>query len=939
MYPYNRAVNRSLRRKKSQQTDEETRSNMSASTTSDGLADGEVDIVWDPAEYKLTYVLENFKLPQIVRVVEGFMLTEDDCLASGTVLTIHGQQTIEQICGRGNDGTGRDIVIPLNCPYKVKVAVLDNEQIFKTVKDLCNYSPLPKCVMLRKKVNLSGIILPAGQCLNVNSITRNHVNEAFGILVSKADNELSSFVLPLKVEGNFSPCPFPRDQSRRYFIRELADRPCPIFVEFVQTSEKNSPFGPQIGIIKLTKLLSSNVVFATSIIDNENYAISFSRDLPVTIEVARGMLNNSATYVNKCKAAEAQIDIAVLSHLNESNPYANEFKSSIYADVMATRKAMQLNNSWNSFPFSSSDNRSIGSDVSFGEDPRSFIQEPRYIMTYKPSDFPSTTDDSSCSRNSQGEETPSFSSVDNVSLASFDSDGIAVQGDSPRSLVDSPKVTAVRLSTVSNSLEADFNSSGSWTDEKVVQWMDRPSQSKHQQSKTTDKPDSHDYAYPDWPVGALRRPLNTPPPITPRTLRSSLRGTPKAPPRPSSRNRNASTKSDPGTAESQSMSEYINNPGEFGHLGQFAAGIPETVDSETFAIASDKSDEMSVVSEYMSVRSENHSHESFSETSSDATSCEEIPNMLAACAAINCGVNHKKTQAIPAAVTSAANASIKIPPRPLPRPGKNTRDSVVATESQGNKEEEVLGPSRNFQGNGYASIERHVPGSKEKGFVEEETSDELIEHERSAPGKQDACVTVEQDGISLDNAADVIISGAVYPETEGNSNKSASKDSRISSCEDIRRETQEGVFLILEKLQLSEFGNIFQENQINGQLLTDISADDFVSDLGLSHFQAQKLMVYVRGWRPFETGVTGEDDIEYCSVNDVFIMMGSINLNNFASFCAGNQVDGILLREILQAETLQCLRDVHGVKLSKFEEKKLIRFVKGGWRPDHSIKR
>ncbi len=335
MYPYNRALNRSLRKSKAdKQTEEDKMSDISV--------ESETDIVWDPAEFKLSHVLDNFPLPQIVRVVEGFMLSEDDSLASGTVLTIHGQQTIEQICGNETQGFYRDINIPLNCPFKVKLTVPNKDRVYRTIKDLCNASPLPKCVIVQKKISSSGVNVPAGRCLIVNEITRNHMDEAFGLLVSAADNEMNSFVLQLKVEGNFRPSPFPRDQYRLYFVRELVDRPFPIWVEFAQSADKNAFYGPHLGVLKLSKFVTSHVVFATSVIEGQKYAISFSRDLPVTIEIARGMLDNTATYVRRCKAAKEQVDMDVLSHLTEANPYAEEFRSSIYEDVKALREAFKM---------------------------------------------------------------------------------------------------------------------------------------------------------------------------------------------------------------------------------------------------------------------------------------------------------------------------------------------------------------------------------------------------------------------------------------------------------------------------------------------------------------------------------------------------------------------------------------------------------------------
>ncbi len=55
----------------------------------------------------------------------------------------------------------------------------------------------------------------------------------------------------------------------------------------------------------------------------------------------------------------------------------------------------------------------------------------------------------------------------------------------------------------------------------------------------------------------------------------------------------------------------------------------------------------------------------------------------------------------------------------------------------------------------------------------------------------------------------------------------------------------------LSKLNLGKLEEIFRENQINGELLVSLEADD-CKDLGLTNFQAKKILKFVAGWRPDE---------------------------------------------------------------------------------------
>eukprot|EP00795_Rhopilema_esculentum_P007457 gene7457-13223_t len=370
MFPYNRATNRGLKRSRRKTKMEEQ--NL-VKPEMEETVEVDEDITWDYTEYKLTYVLDNFKLPQIVRVVEGFMFTEDDSLASGTVLTIHGQQKVEQICAVDRNGQGAEIYIPLSCPYKVKVTVPDRANIYKSVKDLCNATPLPKCCIVNEKISVAGVKIPSGRMLIIKSISKNRNDQAEGISVELLDNTTRNLVLPLKIIGNFAPCPLPSDQNRTYFVRELSQRPFPLWVNFLSTFEKNPSYGPHMGVVKFMKLQTTDVVFSTSTIDGEKFAISFSRDLPVTVEMARDALLATSPYSNKCRIAGEQVDIDVLSHLTDANPYSDKYQSAIYADMFALRKSFvqrRVNeDSIDSF-------ESLQSDTSYSEDRSS----TRYVM-------------------------------------------------------------------------------------------------------------------------------------------------------------------------------------------------------------------------------------------------------------------------------------------------------------------------------------------------------------------------------------------------------------------------------------------------------------------------------------------------------------------------------------------------------------------------------
>ena len=58
----------------------------------------------------------------------------------------------------------------------------------------------------------------------------------------------------------------------------------------------------------------------------------------------------------------------------------------------------------------------------------------------------------------------------------------------------------------------------------------------------------------------------------------------------------------------------------------------------------------------------------------------------------------------------------------------------------------------------------------------------------------------------------------------------------------------------LRRLQLEAFVDTFQQNGVDGALLSNIDEDMLATDFAMSRFQAKKLMMYVKGgWRPKNT--------------------------------------------------------------------------------------
>ena len=144
---------------------------------------------------------------------------------------------------------------------------------------------------------------------------------------------------------------------------------------------------------------------------------------------------------------------------------------------------------------------------------------------------------------------------------------------------------------------------------------------------------------------------------------------------------------------------------------------------------------------------------------------------------------------------------------------------------------------------------------------------------------------------------------------------------------------------ILDKIQLSEFKEVFKREQINGALLSCLDIDTLIS-LGMNRFQAIKVVDYVQRWCQCEDEPSDDpNDCNHWTSRDVFDRMNEINLKSVAEFCMQHQVDGKLLESIIDNDGFDCLKTEYLVTLNTLHQRKVEKYVKHGWRPDASLKR
>ena len=293
-------------------------------------------IVWSSAEYKLKFILDNpnFGLPQIVKVIQGYMHDEDDSLASGQILTLHGRKMIEKY--HGVDERGKEVNIPVNCPYKVKLLSHSKKRYFKGVKDICKCEERPEAIVCSDELSTGdGKSLPVGTRLHILDTLKDEDENTIGIVCEVAWAG-ERFNLPIDFVSSFEEALPLEALNKRYTIAEVVkDFSLPLEVQFLPVTERNSGYGPQLGSLHLAKSVSSDVIMATSVLDEVRYAITFTADLPVTIQVAQGMLDNHVTYEETRRKQQENIDLSRFDTITAADPYAPILlKNEVYDEII-----------------------------------------------------------------------------------------------------------------------------------------------------------------------------------------------------------------------------------------------------------------------------------------------------------------------------------------------------------------------------------------------------------------------------------------------------------------------------------------------------------------------------------------------------------------------------------------------------------------------------
>ena len=168
-------------------------------------------------------------------------------------------------------------------------------------------------------------------------------------------------------------------------------------------------------------------------------------------------------------------------------------------------------------------------------------------------------------------------------------------------------------------------------------------------------------------------------------------------------------------------------------------------------------------------------------------------------------------------------------------------------------------------------------------------------------------------------------------------NRQVSHARNIQRQQEIAMMGQAEIGRLLTKLNLQRYIECFAKELINGTLLLELEEETLHHDLGMTRFESRKLYKYVLGWRPNINDVNeskAKGKPEDWSVGTVVKELQKINSPKLATFCYDNDIDGALLKDLIEHNLVKTLKSDHNVVLSGIELSRLKAYILKEWRPD-----
>lgn len=284
-------------------------------------------LTWSTRVYSLAQFVQNFHLPQVVRIEVGYY--GDDyttTVGSEQVVTLHALETKEKLVGE--DTAGRPIAIPLRCPLNVLVHPLPME---------CGYNKIVtdqmKLVYPKIKYVLSYPVAPLA-----NDEGREEPVARFGSVLRIEEIDEEKHCVRFENVTTKRECTFafgcsttfePLLDGNEYTLEEVKNIfRLPARVRFVgrDTSAGGNAGGSKplvcsLGKVTLLHGITDTVVIASDV--ENRMCLKLPKDLPLQVRAAEGLIREEESYTNIVETFNRRY---LGGHLTVSNEQLNIYE-------------------------------------------------------------------------------------------------------------------------------------------------------------------------------------------------------------------------------------------------------------------------------------------------------------------------------------------------------------------------------------------------------------------------------------------------------------------------------------------------------------------------------------------------------------------------------------------------------------------------------------
>jgi len=875
---------------------------------------GGEDIVWSPNEHTIDEITTEFPLPVLVKVVEGYMINDIECLETNTILSIHGKRRMQKFIAV--DQAERRMTIPVTCKQKVVLRPTFCDSACKTVADICKLHKLPSYIMNETEFQ-SGkkTFAPHTTFSVIKSMTK---AGSPALILQCTVPMAEEFTLPASAKVNFYETEHPDDIKKPHLLTDLTDRNLPLSVEFQWYGRDGELYTPRMGIVRLKELTETEVVFATSYEDGRRLLITFSSELKIKLQVGHIIVSDdNDTYSTVAEPVEEVIDERVLEHALHSDPYNGDYVNIDYDKI---RK--QFNDCVDKPPADAQ----LGQRGTPPELPRRTHKTeatPPKIPARKgtkglvETNFP---------HKPERQDDNKYRTIANPTLSIKNKYVPAPKAPPPIPAKPRPGELPPYMQCKSQSTSTENP-------------LDQRTRNAISLSLPLDQAASLEY--PE----NLKRDLRPPLPI-PRAEQAQRVPLPADP-----------------SLMAQALMEVPSDDGEYEQID-----IQKKESPFNKTLKKSASEEIATRHAYEDVLLEGQTFQPLDTTLMALKS--QPPAEYICMDGADVEIEKGKFSIDNTVMKSASGetATANQPYEAIQFHGQKLRPvdfTLMTSKSQAS----VLHPNYVYEDIVFDDATSYID-NKPKSMKPERPSfyDETLPTENPMRGHQEKLDKAwppshmeerpsadaggsRPKGIDRFPSSDTQKAATYAAEDTTSSEQTINNNNPVYAevSSDMIGKDVEDICDILDSLRLGDFKDDIESNQIDGELLMDIEENDLVSDLSMTLFQAKKLCLYVRGWRPDDERSSGDEKIETqeCTaqesesdekadawaVSDVCRRMESIKLNSFATFCRENQVNGSLLANILDESVLDSVRTDHKVSLSKIQQRKLINYVEKGWRP------